>query len=304
MIELVPLTSDRDYADWVTVRNAVVPRRPTSVEECRFFAGLEPDHLRLLARRDGVPVGGGYAGPLLNVPDSDHGELWIAVTPGARRQGIASALLAPLAGHLRALGKSSLEAEVEEADGLAYAEHLGLREVGRDQTVAVDVERFEHSGRPLPDGIVVTDLEQRPDLLHAVWQIDCEVSPDIPAEEPDQGQTWEWFQQLVDKPGMDPALIQVALDGDEAVGIAWLAPLHARPDVAMHWITGVRRPWRGRGIAGALKEAQLVRARERGVRTAITNNELRNEPIRRLNERLGYAPEPDRVILRGPLPGS
>jgi GNAT superfamily N-acetyltransferase len=303
-MDLVPLTSDRDYADWVTVSNAVVPRRPTSVEESRFFAELEPDHLRLVARRDGVAVGCGWAGALPGAPDSSHGEAWLAVVPEARREGIGSAVLAPLVAHLRTLGKTGVEMAVEDADGLGFAEHLGLREVGRDQTVALELERFEHSGRPLPDGIVLTDLEQRPDLLHAVWEIDCEVSPDIPSEEPDQGLSWEWFRQLLGKPGIDPALVLIALDGEQAVGVAWLAPLAAKPELAMHWMTGVRRPWRGRGIAGALKEAQLVRARERGVRTAITNNELRNEPIRRLNERLGYQREPDRIIFRGPLPGS
>jgi hypothetical protein len=29
--------------------------------------------------------------------------------------------------------------------------------------------------------------------------------------------------------------------------------------------------------------------------------EMRNEPIRRLNERLGYRPAPGRVVMRGPL---
>jgi len=301
-MELAELTTDRDVADWVAVRNAVVPRRPTTVEETRFFAGLEPHHLRLVARRDGVPVGGGWAGPRLGTPDSEFGEAWIATVPSERRQGIATLVLARLNGHLRALGKTGVEVGVEDADGLAYAEHLGLREVGREQTVALDLATFEHSGRPLPEGIALTDLAERPDLLQAVWEIDCEVSPDIPAEEPDGGLSWDDFRKLVEKPGIDRALVLVALAGDEAVGIAWLTPSYAKPDQAVHWITGVRRPWRGRGIAGALKEAVLVRARERGVRTAITNNELRNEPIRRLNERLGYRPEPDRIILRGPLP--
>ena len=38
---------------------------------------------------------------------------------------------------------------------------------------------------------------------------------------------------------------------DEVVGYAKLALSSARPDVVMHDVTGVRRAWRGRGIAGA-----------------------------------------------------
>ena len=30
-------------------------------------------------------------------------------------------------------------------------------------------------------------------------------------------------------------------------------------------------------------------------------NEIRNEPIRRLNKRLGYREAPGRIIVRGPL---
>ena len=51
---------------------------------------------------------------------------------------------------------------------------------------------------------------------------------------------------------------------------------------------GVKRAWRGRGIAGALKRAQIAWAKEPGYERIATANELRNEPIRRLNARLGY----------------
>jgi GNAT superfamily N-acetyltransferase len=301
VLELSRIESDRDWDDWVSVRTAVLPRRPLTADELRFFARIEPDHLHLLARLDGRPAGGGFAGPLLDIETSDHGELWVAVTPERRQQGIGTAVLERLQAHLRGLGKSGGHVTTDSEEGLAYALRRGYREVGREQTVSLDLERWQPSGRPPPEGIEITDLEQRPDLLRAVWEIDTETARDIPAEEHGEGVTWEWYRTLVDKPGVDLALVVVALAGDEAVGCAWLTPRHARPDLAMHWMAGVRRPWRGRGIAGALKEAQLLRARERGVRIATTNNELRNEPIRRLNARLGYQPEPDRITLRGPL---
>jgi hypothetical protein len=33
----------------------------------------------------------------------------------------------------------------------------------------------------------------------------------------------------------------------------------------------------------------------------VTESEERNEPMRRLNEKLGYLPEPGMIVLRGPL---
>ena len=56
----------------------------------------------------------------------------------------------------------------------------------------------------------------------------------------------------------------------------------------MHDMTGVRRAWRGRGIARALKAAEIAWAKESGYERLETQNEERNEPIRRLNERYGY----------------
>ena len=69
-------------------------------------------------------------------------------------------------------------------------------------------------------------------------------------------------------------------------------------------MTGVKRSWRGRGIAGALKRAQITWAKEQGYERLATPNELRNEPIRRLNARLGYREAPGRVMMRGPLAGT
>jgi GNAT superfamily N-acetyltransferase len=74
-----------------------------------------------------------------------------------------------------------------------------------------------------------------------------------------------------------------------------------RTGLAFHDLTGVRRAWRGRGIAAALKRAQIGWAKEHGYLRLVTSNEERNEPIRRLNVRHGYRVEPGRVLLRAPI---
>ena len=86
------------------------------------------------------------------------------------------------------------------------------------------------------------------------------------------------------------------------VAYAKLSLSLAWPTVAMHDITGVRRAWRGRGIANALKAAEIAWAKQAGYEHLETQNEERNEPIRRLNERYGYRPAPGRIFVRSPLP--
>jgi GNAT superfamily N-acetyltransferase len=77
----------------------------------------------------------------------------------------------------------------------------------------------------------------------------------------------------------------------------------ARARDANHDMTAVKRVWRGRGVAGALKRAQIAWAKGAGYERLVTQNEVRNEPIRRLNERLGYRLAPGRIVVRGPVSG-
>ena len=87
----------------------------------------------------------------------------------------------------------------------------------------------------------------------------------------------------------------------QVVAYAKLSLSRARPSVAMHDMTGVLRAWRGRGIARALKAAEIAWAKEHGYERLETQNEERNEPIRRLNVRHGYVVEPGSITVRGPV---
>ena len=102
-------------------------------------------------------------------------------------------------------------------------------------------------------------------------------------------------------PGDRPEATFVALAGDEVVGYSKFSLTSAQPTTAYHDLTGVKRAWRGRGIAAALKSAQIAWARANGYERLFTNNEERNLPIKRLNERFGYRREPGRILVRGPV---
>jgi RimJ/RimL family protein N-acetyltransferase len=62
----------------------------------------------------------------------------------------------------------------------------------------------------------------------------------------------------------------------------------------------VRRTWRGRGIATALKQTQIAWARGAGFERLVTWNDGPNEPMRALNQKLGYRSEPASIHVRGP----
>jgi len=70
------------------------------------------------------------------------------------------------------------------------------------------------------------------------------------------------------------------------------------------WSNGfmaVTRAARGRGVAGALKRAQLRWAKEQGIATLRTATEVRLTSMLDLNCRFGYVPLYEEIVLRGPL---
>ena len=66
-------------------------------------------------------------------------------------------------------------------------------------------------------------------------------------------------------------------------------------------MTGVLRVARGRGIAQALKRAQIAAAKEAGFERLRTQNDLANAAMRAVNERLGYRSRLEWVHLSGPV---
>lgn len=78
----------------------------------------------------------------------------------------------------------------------------------------------------------------------------------------------------------------LAADGEVWVGLVNLQL--RRPERAEMGITVVRRAYRRRGIARALKVLALGLAQERGVTSVVTWNHVQNTPILRLNASLGF----------------
>jgi mycothiol synthase len=132
--------------------------------------------------------------------------------------------------------------------------------------------------------------------------VSVETSPDVPGYEDEEHQPFEsWLAHEMQGPGDKPEATFVAVAGDEAVGYAKFSLSSTAPTHAHHDLTAVKRAWRGRGIARALKVAQIAWAKEQGLTHLSTTNEQRNAPMIRVNESLGYREVPGRVGLRGPL---
>jgi len=228
----------------------------------------------------------------------------VAVLRESRGAGVGSALLDSLSAWARELGYTDLMGPVKETDdvSLAWAARRGFAEIGRNSLLALDLTRTARPSVDAPDGIEIASWAERPGVEAGMYAVAREAYPDVPGEEDAELASFdEWLAMDMQGAGDRPEATFVALSDGEVVAYAKLSLSRARPTVAMHDMTGVRRDWRERGIARALKAAEIAWALDNGYERLETQNEERNEPIRKLNERYGYVVEPGSVTVRGPI---
>jgi mycothiol synthase len=303
-----PAAGGADFEALVALVNAITPDDPTSVEEMRWADVTYPGTIRYLAEVDGRPVGAASVGRIyVYPPEYPDAYAYIVVEASHRRRGIGEALLAAVSDGARDSGKTGLHLRASEGrpEGIAFLEHRGFTELERARMVELRLEGLIPPGIDMPAGSSITTLAARPELVVGVHQVALEAFEDIPGGDDPivAGDLAEFRGRDVDRPGIPPEAFMVALDDatDDVVGYACLLFVPGSTTVAWHDMTAVRRDWRGRGLATALKRATIAWAIEHGLTALVTGNDEANAGMRAVNARLGYTPLPDEVFLRGPL---
>lgn len=302
-MEIVEVAGGEELERWLAVQNAVFPRRKSTATGLHDWRRQAEDMVWLLASEDEADAGAGlsYVGWFSELGVAG-GE--IAVLPDRRGRGIGSALYSALSVWAAARGARELELHVgeDDPDSLAWAERRGFVEVGRNSRMVLDLTAIEAPAVEPPPGVEIVSWSERPELAQGIYEAAREAHPDIPGEEAVEiGSFEEWLSRDMQGAGDRPEAVFVAVAGDEVAGYAKLSLSPEPSETAYHDLTAVRRAWRGRGIARALKATQIGYAKREGYRKLQTQNEERNAPIRALNQRFGYVLEPGTVTMRGPL---
>ena len=125
--------------------------------------------------------------------------------------------------------------------------------------------------------------------LHALFS---EVRLDVPRSEPPTPISLSQFlaQVLDDEDFIPDAYFLAETAQDGLIGLSDLYLTSASPDLLIG-LSGVRRSWRRRGVATALKLRSLAYARQRGVGRVWTDNESGNTAILSINDRMGFVRE-------------
>lgn len=300
-METRAIRNESDIESVVGIANAVYPDDPITAHEFVSWGEQARERCDLVADDDGTIVGAARTFFETRRPNP-----WVHIwVPAAeRRRGIGLALFKEASAWARSKGYAAFEAWIrEDADeSSAFASRLDFKETGRERGLSLDLTAIEAPVVRAPAGIELTTWAERPEVAPGLHEVYAEAAVDIPGEGDEEVDAFEdWLRNEMQSAGDRADGTFVALAGDEVVGYAKLHFSAAQPTTVYHDMTGVKRAWRGRGIASALKATQIRWAKENGYEELRTSNEERNAPIRKLNKRFGYQPAVGRIYLRGPL---
>jgi GNAT superfamily N-acetyltransferase len=300
-VEVVSCRDESDEQVSLDVYNAVWPHDRIGLAEVQSYQAGLLDYADLIARIDGVVAGSGFAAIQPQRPELVV--VLITVLAEQRRRGAGTALYEAISAWTRDRALDELEAVVtdDDAESLAFAQRRGFVEDRREKGVALHLAEIEPPRVEPPPGIEIVTRAARPDLARKIYEVAREASPDVPGWEDELFEPFEdWLAHDMQGSGDKPEATFVALTGEEVVGYAKFSFTDAQPTTVHHDLTGVRRAWRGRGVARALKATQIAWAKANGYEELRTRNDERNAPIRKLNKEFGYTPATGRIYLKGP----
>lgn len=239
-------------------------------------AGVE----RLVAEEDGAIVAW--------APSGTHGDgtAWFGITvdPSYRRRGVGAALYERIEERLRDLGAPKLGTQILDEDGRRFLERRSFERTNAQRLQALDLTAAVLPA-PRADAVPLREIDP--------WSL-CELyrdaHGDIPSHTARARLTEEDFaRDVVDSKQVDRDASCVLFEGGEPVAFTLVIANHASRRGGAQ-MTGVRADRRGQGLAYAVKLASLHRARDAGLRTMTTSNDLENAPMLAVNRKLGFEP--------------
>lgn len=310
MIEIVEADRNR-FPEVAALWNEVWPEIPIEEEELAHDEAVLKPHQRSrywIGWREGGPIGLAELGP---VPGSYHPRHWslhVAVPAGLRGQGIGSGLYDVARAHVGPEPPLTLSSQCKENDDPSYAflAKRGYRETKRDFQSALELDRInmealeEFEQRPLPPELQIRTLAEvdSPSFRAAFHHLFEDVRKDIPRLFPPTPMEPEEFEaQMVDLPFLIREGCLIAFQGDAPIGFTteFRGVQEGRLDQGL---TAVRKDFRGKGVASALKARAMRWAMSQGFKFVRTDNDSRNAPMIAINDRLGFTRLPATISMQ------
>lgn len=310
-----PAASD-EYEAIAELLNSNNPPVPAVAATLRESDEKRPDYCksgRWVAEQNGGLLGLGMFEQSIYAYDPLAAQVRIVVHPDFQGQGIGQALYARVEQAVREAGIETLRGGVNEdkARDLDFAQQLGYSEERRVFESTLEVATFDPT--PFNDllatlagnGITIrpySEIKGDPGLDHAIYTLITTTLVDIPIPVPYTLPAFDLFYtELFENPTVPHEGILLAMAGDEVVGITYHR-VYNDEQMNINY-SGIRRDYRGRKLALALKVAGAAFARAHGIHILRTSNDSTNPSILTINRKLGFVPRPAALIMKKQLRG-
>jgi RNA polymerase sigma factor (sigma-70 family) len=190
-----------------------------------------------------------------------------------------------------------------ETDLVSLLERRGFAETSRLLDMRLDVANVDTSLLPvLKDFSITTFADERvrePRCVEKLYELTTLLSQDDPARGPFVPPAYNAREALMwmEMPYVLPEAYFIAKRGDEYVGVSDVSLFQAVPGGLTQGFTGVKREYRRRGLATALKLHCIVYAQSHGYRIIQSFNKPQQVAIRALNEKLGFQVLSENLVL-------
>jgi GNAT superfamily N-acetyltransferase len=230
-----------------------------------------------------------------------------AVRADARRRGVGTLLLREVHRLMHALDKSVLTLSAHTEPGQAFLKHVGAVQKHRtveNRAVIAELDwprlrQWEEEAATVGSGGLVWERHAGRvprDVLLTLLPVFTTLFVDVPLGGLEHAPVrWEisgydqLYQTLERVGGAHHVVLLRAPDGTVA-GLSEATWDARAPEIVRQQLTAVARPWRGRGLARALKAALLRQVHECHPEATVigTNNAEANAPILSINARVGF----------------
>jgi GNAT superfamily N-acetyltransferase len=295
-VDVREVSSYEQLEQWAAVRTAISVEDPHDVQRATFLRAQEVTRVDLLGYVGGEPVGTGLLSgdPLSSA--SPHPFLDFGVLTEYRGRGVGTALLRELSNRARLLGKAGLTAECKTSDveSVSYLERRGFVEIDRWRRPTLDLRELGPE-EPLPPGIELVWLAERPDLISGMYQVAAAVYPELSGYVARQADTLtDWRTYEFSGPAVLLELAAVALEGERVVGFGTV--LRVDETTVFQRMLAVAPECRGRGVGRAILLAQAHAARAAGYLRFESSRRVEGEPG--LRAEVGFTPTTEFAAFR------